>query len=698
MSISSAQYLILITFLLSVVGCYFGFDITHQLRKTSLQAYPSKLKQYAIIVGFGIFVTHIGYQYAFGNSPNFKQHPIDFIGATLCCYLLALSILNTVQQKGLPARELFYAALVAGSCGYLMSYFYHIASNVGEIQIHLPTALFSFFVTSMTAALAIITIYWIKDQDKARLNKLKLLFSIEIALGFLASHTAIDLSLLHALQAHGVQADHAPNYFSLLLTLTPIIIFLTSFILVIFYDRTIEGNGETLNFRNTISGNRKILAHDPLTHLPNRDALNQHLVLSAKRCDRSGESLALAYIDLDHFKPVNDNFGHHIGDLLLIEVSNRLSQAIRNCDYIARAGGDEFIAILGEISDHQSAVTVVQRIVDALRQPFDIEDHLIEISCSVGIAMYPKDGDLDKIKVNADAAMYKAKENGKNQYRFYDMEIEQASDAMQQTRIELKDALKNNAFKLLYQPKVDAATQMAHGAEALLRWEHPTRGLVAPAEFIEAAERFGMIESINEWVVSQACQTIQKAKQQGIDLSISVNLSNQQFRNKLLGKHIQAILQEYDVEPRNLILEIAETNAIHHQGQFKETLRQFKKIGLKVSLDDFGLHPFSLSYLQSLDINEVKLDRSLTADVAKKPANLAIVEAIVKLSHALNLNVVAEGVEDEGQRLALLTSGCDQMQGYLFSRPVPQQDLFDVFSELQTKSSTAQFILKSIRK
>lgn len=689
MLLSPEEYLIFFTYLASCVVFYFGFSVSSLLNKTDSLLYPYTLKKESFLFGLKILVVHACYQYAFGNSPDIQNHPVDFIGTVLCAYLLALSVLNTSQQKGLPVNELLYASLAAGTCGYLMSYFFHLSSNIHSIHINVPTALFAFFVTCITSTLAMITIYWLRTYAGNHLNRLKVIFSVEIALGFLASHIAIDLSLIHQNVTQGINpGQYAPNYLTLLLVLTPILIFLTSFVLIIFYDKAIDVSQSTLYFRNTIVGSKKLFTHDPLTHLPNRDALNQHLILSAKRCDRSGESLALAYIDLDHFKPVNDNYGHHIGDLLLIEVSNRLGQAIRNCDYIARAGGDEFIAILGEISDHQSAVTVAQRIVDSLRQPFQIENHLIEISCSVGIAMYPKDGDLDKIKVNADAAMYKAKQSGKNQYRFFDTEIEQASDAMQQTRIQLKDAITLQQFKLLYQTKVNAITRHVHSAEALLRWEHPQRGLLSPAQFIEAAERFGMIEEINEWVITQACETISQAKQNGIDLSISVNLSNQQFRNKYLGQHIQSILETHKVDARNLILEVSETTAIHHQAQFRETLHQFRSLGLKVSLDDFGLHPFSLSYLQDMEISEVKLDRTLTKNVGHSPVALSIVEAVVKLAHALDLKVVAEGVEDEDQAIALTSAGCDQLQGYLFSMPVEKQYLFSVFSDLQLKGTT----------
>ncbi|MDP8567603.1 putative bifunctional diguanylate cyclase/phosphodiesterase [Methylophilus aquaticus] len=685
---SQTQIYISLLFALSVIGCYFAFELVYRLRKVAQKEHELFLKKYASILAAGIFILHAGYQFTSDNIPKIAQHPVDFIGALLCAYLLALSLLNTVNQRSLPLRELMYAAMAAGFSAYLLSYFYHIASGAININIDIWTALFGLFIACMTSALVIVTMLWLKGYEGKALRWLKLMFSVEIALGFLAAHAAINLSILHSSEFALQPTDQASNYLTLLLVLSPILLFMTSFILVVFYERAVDINQSKLSFRNTQTSHRKLTAYDPLTHLPNRDALNQHLVISAKRCDRNGESMALAYIDLDHFKPVNDQFGHHIGDLLLIEVSKRISNALRNCDYVARAGGDEFIAILSEIENHQSVVTVIQRIIDTMRESFVIEDHVIEISCSIGISMYPQDGNLQKLKLNADAAMYKAKENGKNQYRFFDAEIEQASDEMQQTRIELKHAITQREFKLLFQPKVDAMTRLVHGAEALLRWEHPSRGLLSPSTFIEAAERFGMVEEINEWVISQACHTIRKAREIGIDLSISVNLSHQQFRNKHLGEHIQSILDINQVEPRSLILEVSETNAIHHQEQFRDTLRHFKTLGLKVSLDDFGLHPFSLSYLQNLEISEVKLDRSLTKGVAISQVSLSIVEAVVKLAHALDLNVVAEGVEDEEQRLALATTGCDQMQGYLFSKPVEQQFLFDVFSDLQHRTTT----------
>lgn len=675
---------LIVMFLLSVACFYWALDLVKRLRKITKKDYDTALKRYALFLAFAVFALNAGYQAIYNHLPQLALHPVDFVGAFLCSYLLSLSVLNTVNKKSVPLRELLYASFAIGLSGYLLLYFYHIACGATNVRIHFWLALFALFITCTTAALVMVTTLWLKGYNGKGYQKLQMVFAVEIALGLLASHTAINLSIINTTTQSALAinaADVSDNHMTLLLVLVPILLFMTSFILVIFYERMVDVTQSKLGFRDTQYGSRRQLSYDPLTNLPNRDALNQHLIMTTKRCDRNKESMALAYIDLDHFKPVNDQFGHHIGDLLLIEASKRISNAIRNCDYVARAGGDEFIAVFSEIENQQSLVAAVQRVVDALREPFFIEGHTIEISCSIGVSIYPHDGNLEKLKVSADAAMYKAKQNGKNQYRFFDAEIEQASDEMQQTRLELKQAISQREFKLLYQPKVDSITRKVLGAEALLRWQHPVRGLLTPASFIEPAERFGLIEEINEWVISQACETIHHANKMGIELSVSVNLANQQFRNKYLGKHIQSFLEAQQVEARHLILEVSETNAIHHQEQFRATLSQFKALGIRVSLDDFGLHAFSVSYLQNLAINEVKLDKSLTKQVAHTTESRSIVEAIVLLAHALSLNVVAEGVEDEAQAQALAKIGCNELQGYLFSKPVEREQFFEIFND-----------------
>jgi diguanylate cyclase (GGDEF)-like protein len=422
---------------------------------------------------------------------------------------------------------------------------------------------------------------------------------------------------------------------------------------------------------------------DGLTNLPNRSGFHHNLANAINRSERSGKTIALAYIDLDHFKPINDNFGHQVGDVILASSASRLNAAVRGCDSLARIGGDEFIAIIEGIKSNEDIFPIVERIVNSIRQPFLIDSQKIEISCSVGIAIYPGDGDTEKLMSCADAAMYKAKENGKNQFRFYDAEIESAADQMLELQRDLIVAIENKEFSLQFQPKVSCETLALVGAEALIRWNHPTKGLISPTNFIPAAERFGLINQINNWVIQEACSTIRRAKESDIDLNISINLSRLQFRNSSLIDDTIKWLDMYGVPAQNLTLEIKETTAVRNEAQFKLLLAKFKAANIKIALDDFGLHPFTLEYLQDLNIDEIKLDNVFVAKVNENPDSHALVDAVIRLAHAFNLNVVAEGVETEAQYNALSELGCDHMQGYLFSKPISEERLFKQFNQLQ---------------
>jgi diguanylate cyclase len=692
MLLENSYFLMFMAFIASIIACFASFGFVEALFRAISERYLKLLFIFSAIIGIGLLLVHAAAHSALDGVPIFGNRFSLYI---ILCYLFAFTIgvtvLDVSNKKKLPIKSLVIVALQTGFSSFGIFYFYELASIGADFSIMPIAAIIATMLSMMVGVLSVVTFFWIKKYSGPQPNKIKTFFASVITVGIFATHIAFNAAILTSDKAIFKNAMTMNNSLSVLSALVLVFVFLTAFILVIFYDKINLQADKKLNFVNTVQGSLK-QAFDPLTKLPNRDSLNQHLNLAAKRCERIGDSMAIAYIDLDHFKPVNDNFGHHVGDLLLIEVANRFNSAIRNCDYIARTGGDEFVAILGEINAHESIVTVVQRIVDAVKEPFYIEGHLIEISCSVGVAIYPRDGNLEKLKVSADAAMYKAKESGRNQYRFYDAEIEQASDEMQKLRQEILHGLEKNEFMLHFQPKVDSVTQAPVGAEALLRWKHPVKGLLTPIYFIEAAERFGFIEKLNTWVIVEACKTIFEAKQKNINLNISVNLSRQQFRNPMLVDYIKNIMAQYNIPPQSLIFELSETHAIHNQNQFKKLLSKFKIAKLKVSIDDFGLHPFSLTYLQNLEVSEVKLDKSFTSGVAKYPSSLAIVDAVVKLAHALNLNVVAEGVESEEQCKALATTGCDQMQGYYFSKPIPKDGLYAMFKSLDDKfNQTGQY-------
>lgn len=435
----------------------------------------------------------------------------------------------------------------------------------------------------------------------------------------------------------------------------------------------------------------EISLNDSLTKLPNRRSFELHLRSAESRCVRNKKAFAIAYIDLDSFKPVNDNFGHHIGDVVLRMVADRLTEALRGCDFVARVGGDEFIAIIEEIDSEEDTKPVAERIVSSIKEPYYVDHLNITLSCSVGIAIFPKDGRKEQLLVNADSAMYKAKDQGKNQYKFYDAEIESANVLIKSLQNDLRQAVQNNEFSIAYLPKLDCKTLTAVGAEALIRWNHPTKGEIQPNDFLSIAEQCGLIKEINDWVVSECCSTLVKARKADLDLHISVNLSSYQYRDPNLVGNIVRTIKDFDLHPNHLSFEIKETAAINNQAQFKFLLEMFKDAGIKVILDDFGLLPVSLTYLLELDIDEVKIDRSFIAMINKDKGAKALIDAIFQLTHALGFKVTAEGIEDNAQQNAIIALGCDYMQGYLFSKPIKEAELLVLYKKLQYKQLRIDF-------
>ena len=423
---------------------------------------------------------------------------------------------------------------------------------------------------------------------------------------------------------------------------------------------------------------------DTLTQLPNRRMFQQHLDIAAGHVSReshSRNSLAVAYIDLDGFKPVNDALGHHVGDEVLQVVARRLNMAVRGCDVVARLGGDEFVALIENIKSDEDIILIVDRIVQSLREVFYIANHEIAISASVGIAVYPRDGNTKNLMKCADAAMYRAKSDGKNQFRFFDAEIELASNRLLEMQRELNQALANNEFKLLFQPKIDSKTNALTGVEALLRWRHPVRGMIYPEVFVPAAERFGLINHIGDWVVEEVCRVLYRLRGQGITLNIAINLSPQQFRNPSLVTNVVQMLNRYDLPASSLMFEITGCRTLHNLEQFNSLLADFHAAGLKLAMDDFYTSNFSLAFLRNIKVNVLKLDRTFINDICSNQQSQEVVEAVVRLAHALKLSVVAVGVNMEDQRKLLMELGCDQLQGYLFSRPVPEEMLIGLINQ-----------------
>ncbi len=410
---------------------------------------------------------------------------------------------------------------------------------------------------------------------------------------------------------------------------------------------------------------------DPLTGLPNRIQMDNHLQYTLNLAKRNDGFFAVLFLDLDHFKNINDTLGHSIGDKLLIELAKRLTVTLRDQDTVSRMGGDEFIILLPS-SDAQGTIQVAQKLLDSIAQTFLIEEYQLSITASIGIALYPNDGvDIEMLSKNADTAMYRAKNEGRNNYCFFTPEMQANSHRILQLSNALHHALENNELHLVYQPQLYASEGRVVGAEALLRWQHPEFGAISPAEFIPIAEDNGMILSIGEWVLRTAIFQAKSWIDNGqLPIIVAVNISAIQFRHPNLPDLITSILDEAGLPPQYLEIELTEGIAMSSPQVAINTMNDLHERGIRMSIDDFGTGYSSLSYLKKFKIYKLKIDQSFVQDISNNPEDKAIVSAIINMARSLELKTIAEGVETLEQLEYLREQGCDEIQGYYYSKPL----------------------------
>jgi diguanylate cyclase (GGDEF)-like protein/PAS domain S-box-containing protein len=421
--------------------------------------------------------------------------------------------------------------------------------------------------------------------------------------------------------------------------------------------------------------------HDVLTGLPNRRLFEQRVDQAIIEVKNTGKMVAVMFIDLDRFKIINDTLGHDAGDQLLLTVAERLKTSVNSKDTVARQGGDEFTVLINELYSAQEAAAAADNIITALNLPFLLGEHEVLTTPSIGIALYPEHADTAVgLMKNADTAMYRVKENGKNHYLFYTCEMAESSAKKLILEKELHKALSNQEFEIYYQPQVDIQWQKITGVEALLRWHHPTLGLLPASDFIPMAEETGLILPIGEWVLRQACKQAKAWQDEGIPLmNIGVNLSSKQFYQENLVDVVAQVLEETQLLPCCLNLEITESIAMSKADEAVEKLHQIKSLGVQISMDDFGTGYSSLSYLTKFPIDILKIPREFVSDIGKNLNNEAIIASIVDMTKNLQLHVIAEGVETEQQSMFLQSQACNEMQGFLFSEPLPAKELIEMF-------------------
>lgn len=453
-----------------------------------------------------------------------------------------------------------------------------------------------------------------------------------------------------------------------------------------------DGDGNPINYVGVFSDisqlketeeELKFLAHhDPLTNLPNRVLLRDRIEQAIKNARRDQNRLAIVFLDLDRFKLINDSFGHAAGDEILQQVAQRLQSSLRNKDSVARISGDEFVLLIEDVKQADSLVILIDRIFESFSATFNVTETKLKISASLGVSIYPDDGDnAETLLRNADAAMYDAKEDGRNTYHFYTKSLTDAAKEYISIENALHDALRNDEFSLVYQPQVDLASGRYIGVEALIRWHHPQRGHISPNEFIPIAEQTGLIVKIGSWVLQEVCRQGNQWLRDGVDFGrIAINIAGPQLQTSVFSQNVLDTLARNEFPPERLELEITERVVMRRIDASVVHMDRLQKHGVEISIDDFGTGYSSLSYLKRLPVDKLKIDKSFVADIPDDSDDMAIVETIIAMARALNLLAIAEGVETDAQAAFLAEKGCNQAQGFLYCKPCSPEAIAEMLA------------------
>ncbi|MFG0272241.1 putative bifunctional diguanylate cyclase/phosphodiesterase [Pseudomonas sp. zjy_14] len=674
---SYSSSLVLISLCVAILASYTALDLTGRIATAKGRAAYLWMGGGALAMGIGVWSMHFIGMLAFSL-------PIDLgYDLALTAFSLLIAVLSSgfalwlVSQPSLPALQLGFGALIMGAGIACMHYTGMAALRMLPGIDYDPTLFGASLLIAVGASAAALWIAFRLRTHTPYVRQIRGLAAVVMGFAIVGMHytgmAAANFpegSFCGALGG-GLQGDSLV-YLVLITTLAVLAVALLTSVL----DARLEARTAELARSLTLANQEltQLALHDTLTDLPNRTLLADRIEQAIAKVAEQGGCFALMFIDLDGFKPVNDAFGHHIGDLLLKAVAARLRGHLHSQDTLARIGGDEFV-LLVELQEPNDAMDVAVKQVNLVSRPFRVAEHDLQLSASLGIVLYPGNGqDQHELLRNADAAMYHAKSAGKNGYSFFDVSMN--SNARQQLQLlqDLRLALEQRQFSLHYQPKFDAHTCQPIGAEALLRWEHPQQGLLLPDRFIGLAEKTGLIIPIGEWVLIEACRQMRQWLDQGhLGWRMAVNLSAIQFCHAGLVDSVARALQQNGLPANCLTLEITETTAMHDADASLTVLQRLSDMGVDLSIDDFGTGYSSLMYLKRLPANELKIDRGFVRDLEQDSDDAAIVSAIVALGQALGLRIVAEGVETDKQQDFLTRLGCDSLQGYLLGQPVPAE-------------------------
>ena len=691
----SATYspaLVFISLCVAILASYTALDLTGRIATARGRSVYLWIGGGALAMGFGVWSMHFIGMLAL-------ELPITLgydLGLTLWSLLVAILssgfALWLVSQPRLPALQLLFGALIMGA-GISAMHYSGMAALRMQPGIDYDPTLFSLsLLIAVGASAAALSIAFRLRKQMPYVRLARAGASIIMGLAIVGMHyTGMAAANFPQGSFCGAAFDGLSGKGLDTLVLVSSLAVLVIALLTSIFDARLEARTAVLATSLSQANEEltQLALHDTLTGLPNRILLADRISQAMAETTEQGGFFSLMFIDLDGFKPVNDAFGHHVGDLLLREVALRLREQLRSQDTLARIGGDEFV-LLVRLGEPDDAPRVAARQVSLLSKPFRVGEHDLQISASVGIALFPGNGlTAEELLMNADAAMYHAKGAGKNGYSFFDVSMNTNARKQLQLLQDLRQALEHKQFRLHYQPKFDAGSGQPVGAEALLRWEHPQQGLLLPEHFIDLAEKTGLIIPIGEWVLNEACRQMRLWFDEGYThWRIAVNLSALQFCYAGLVDSVVSALERHQLPANSLTLEITETTAMSDADASMTVLQRLSQMGVDLSIDDFGTGYSSLMYLKRLPANELKIDRGFVRDLEHDSDDAAIVSAIVALGQALGLRIVAEGVETDMQQSFLTTLGCDALQGFLLGEPRPaEQFMVDIHRAEHTSHS-----------
>jgi diguanylate cyclase len=635
----------------------------------------------AMSMGMGIWSMHFIGMIAF-SLPIAVGYDLSITAVSL---VLAVSVsfiaLATASRGTLSRTRLFTAGAVMGIGVAAMHYTGMRAMDMSPPITYTPWEMALSVVIAIVASIAALWLaFTLRTAEQENLVIKRLGAAMIMALAITGMHyTGMDAANFAAasrcLAVHTIDA----NWLALVVTVSSLTVLIGTLALLGFQTSSL--------FLSLKRANRQLQylgTHDALTNLPNRQQLSLQIERALSTCGHDGSSFAVLFIDLDGFKSINDTLGHRVGDELLRVCADRLGQELRAADMVARFGGDEFVVVLDGPADASAAEAVASGVLRRLGQELVVSGVPLRVSASIGIAVYPHDGaSVEALLHSADAAMYCAKQSGRNTFRCFEPAMDQAALKILVLQRDLHRALVEGEFSVAFQPKFNVATQSMTGAEALIRWDHPELGDIPPLEFIPIAERSGLILQIGDWVLKEVCEHIASWDEQGLpELPVAVNLSPMQFNVPNLVGRIDAIVQAAGVEPGRLMFEITETAAMQNAERASQIIETLRSRGYAMAIDDFGTGYSSLGYLQRFKVDQIKVDGHFVQELETlEPGGSALLSAVVMLARALHMDVVAEGVETQVQLNELAKLQCDQVQGFLLSRPLPATEYRDFLSQ-----------------